>query len=87
MNHHHRKILHSLFDHPISANIAFRDVERLLEDLGATLEPRSGARIAVTLNGQTASFHKAHHSIPKDEVVTIRHFLQSCGIDPVKYPV
>ena len=87
MNHHHRKILHALFDHPISANIAFKDVERLLEDLGATLEARSGARTAVTLSGQTTTFHNAHHSVSKDEVVSIRHFLQNCGIDPAKYPV
>jgi hypothetical protein len=86
MNHHHRKILHAIFNHPISANIAFKDIERLLEDLGATLEARSGGT-AVTLNGQTVTFHKAHHSIPKDEVVNIRHFLQNCGIDPAQYPV
>ena len=87
MNHHHRKILHALFDHPISANIAFRDVERLLEDLGATLEARSGARTAVTLNVQTATFHNSHHSVPKDEVVSIKHFLQNCGIESAKYPL
>ena len=26
MNHHHRKILHSLFAHPINANIGMKDV-------------------------------------------------------------
>ena len=87
MNHHHRKILHSLFEHPISANIAFKDVERLLEELGATLDSRSGDRLAVTLNGHTAVFHNAHHSVPKDEIVDIRHFLNGCGIDPAKYPM
>ena len=87
MNHHHRKILHSLFEHPISANIAFKDVERMLEDLGAVLETRSGARVAVTLNGNTVAFHNAQHSISKDEVVEIRHFLEKCGVDPAKYPL
>ena len=87
MNHHHRKILHALFDHPISANIAFKDVERMLGELGATLDPRSGDRVAVTLNGHTAVFHNAHHSVPKDEIVNIRHFLNNCGIDPAQYPM
>jgi hypothetical protein len=87
MNHHHRKILHALFEHPISANIAFKDVERLLEELGATLDARSGDRLAVTLNGHTAVFHSAHHSMPKDEVVDLRHFLNNCGIDPAQYPM
>jgi hypothetical protein len=87
MNHHHRKTLHALFDHPISGNLSFKDVEKLFEDLGATLEDRSGDRVAITLKGHTAVFHKAHHSIPKDEVVNIRHFLTSSGIDPAQYPV
>jgi hypothetical protein len=87
MNHHHRKILHSLFDHPISANIAFKDVEHVLIELGAELDTRSGDRTAVALNGRSAVFHRAHHSMTKDEVVHLRHFLEDCGIDPVQYPM
>ena len=34
MNHRHRKVLHALFAHPISANISFKDVESLLSELG-----------------------------------------------------
>jgi len=87
MNHHHRKVLHSLFDHPISANISFKDVERVLTDLGAELDTRSGDRMAVALNGRSAVFHRAHHSMTKDEVVNLRHFLEDCGIDPAQYPM
>ena len=87
MNHHHRKILHSLFEHPISANIAFKDVEHVLTELGAELASRSGDRISVALNGRSAVFHRAHHSVPKDEVVSLRHFLNDCGIDPAAYPL
>jgi hypothetical protein len=87
VNHHHRKILHALFEHPVSANIAFKDVERLLDDLGAIVEARSGGRTAIKLNGHTVFLHTAHHSISKDEVVSVRHFLKECGIDPAQYPV
>lgn len=87
MNHHHRKILHALFDHPISANISFMDVERLLGELGATLDARSGDRVGVKLNGHTAVFHHEHHSVPKDEVVNMKHFLSACGVDPAQYPL
>jgi hypothetical protein len=87
MNHHHRKILHSLFDHPISANISFKDVERVLTGLGAELDTRSGDRMAVVLNGRSAVFHCAHHSMTKDEVVNLRHFLEACGIGPAQYPM
>ena len=62
-------------------------VEHLLSELGASMEPRSGDRIGVNLNGRKAVFHRAHHSIPKDEVVSLRHFLRDCGCGPEQYPL
>lgn len=87
MNHRHRKILHSLYAHPISANISLTDVVHTLEELGATVENKSGNRIGVTLNGHSAAFINAQHSLPKDEVAQIRKFLETCGVDPAQYPV
>lgn len=87
MNHRHRKVLHALFAHPISANIDFKEVEATLRELGAEIENRHGARVAVSLNGHTALFHHANHSLPKDEVVQIKKFLIDCGIAPEQYPV
>lgn len=86
MNHRHRKILQSLFAHPVSANIDFKDVVHVLEDLGAEIDNKSGNRIGVSLNGHTAAFTHAHHSLPKEEVAQIRKFLESCGVDPANYP-
>jgi hypothetical protein len=37
MNHRHRKTLHALFAHPISANIDFKKVMHLLEEAGASV--------------------------------------------------
>jgi hypothetical protein len=82
MNNRHHRTLEAIFAHPISANIDFKDVESMLSDLGAEIDNRSKARIGVTLNGHTAAFHHAHHSLPKDEVVQIRHFLEKCGVSP-----
>ena len=87
MNHRHRKTLHALFAHPISANIDFKEVVHVLEELGAEVDNRSGNRIGVTLNGHTAVFSHAHHALPKEQVVQIRKFLAQCGIDPAAYPV
>jgi len=87
MNHRHRKILHSLFAHPISANISFTDVMHTLEELGAKIENKTGNRVGVTLNGHTVAFTHAQHSLPKDEVVQIRKFLETCGVDISQYPV
>ncbi|WP_323761031.1 hypothetical protein [Maricaulis sp.] len=88
MNHKHRKILHSLFAHPEPANLAPADVEHVLSDLGAELHERSGAKFSATLNGHTASFHHAQHSLPKDEVRAVRKFLETAGIDAGRdYPL
>lgn len=88
MNHKHRKILHTLFAHPEPANLAPKDVEHVLEDLGAEISERSGAKFSVALNGHRANFHHAHHSLPKDEVRQMRKFLEGAGVDPERdYPL
>ena len=45
MNHRHRKVLHAIFGHPISANIDMKEVEHMLADLGAEIEAKTGSRI------------------------------------------
>lgn len=88
MNHSHRKVLHQLFEHPINANIHFNDVETVLGELGAELENRAGDSLGVALNGQKAVFHRAHHAVPKDEVMKLRHFLRNCDVNPERdYPL
>lgn len=87
MNHHHRKVLHALFAHPISGNIQFREVESVFQELGAELEPRSGDRVAVSLSGHSAVFHKPQHDLPKEEVLRIKDFLGKCGVGPEEYPL
>ena len=82
MNHKHRKTLHAIFHHPEPANLAPADVEHVLTDLGAELHERSGAKFSVTLNGHTANFQHASHSLPKDEVRAVRKFLETAGVDP-----
>jgi hypothetical protein len=37
--------------------------------------------------GHTVALHHTNHSLPKDEVVQVRKFLESCGITPADYPV
>lgn len=82
MNHHHRKILHALFAHPISANIAMKDVESVFRELGAETTHNHSGKLAIKLNGHSANFSNAHHSLPKQEVTQIRKFIETCGVDP-----
>lgn len=86
MNHRHRKTLHALFAHPISSNIDFKEVTHVLEELGAEIDNKSGNRVGVKLNGHSVAFTHAHHSLPRDEVIQIRKFLETCGINPADYP-
>jgi len=88
VNHKHRKVLHSLFAHPISGNISPQAVESVMQELGGEIETRHGSRFAVRLNGHTAVFKMAKHSLPQAEVTQIRKFIETCGIDPEKdYPL
>lgn len=88
MNHKHRQTLHALFAHPEPSNLSEADVKAVLRELGADLEERNGSRFAVTLNGHTALFHHADHSVRKDDVRNIRKFLTDAGVDPkTHYPL
>jgi hypothetical protein len=88
MNHHHRKILHSLFAHPISANVAMKDVEAVFRELGAEIGAAHSGKLHVTLKGHSANFAHAKHSLARQEVVQVKKFLEGCGIDPQRdYPV
>ena len=89
MNHRHRKILHALFAHPVSANLAMKDIEAVVGELGGSVDDsHHGGRIGFTLNGHTAVFHHAGHSVPKEEVQKIRKFVEDAGVDPERdYPL
>lgn len=86
MNHHHRKILHALFAHPVSANIGLREVEGVLAELGAELSHTGHGRLAMKLAGHSHTVHAATHALSKEDVIGVRKFLEACGIDPEAYP-
>jgi len=87
MNHHQRKTLHAIFAHPLQSNLHGPDIEHTLTSLGAEISVKSGSRIGVSLNGHAAAFHRPGHSVPKQEVMEIRKFLETCGVTPDAYPV
>jgi hypothetical protein len=88
VNHRHRKVLHALFAHPISANIDLNHVESVFRELGAEVATAHSGKMTVRLNGHAASFSASHADLPREEVVQMRKFLESCGIDPVRdYPL
>lgn len=88
MNHKHRKVLHALFAHPVSGNIDFKQVESVFKELGGEIKHTHTGKVSVHLNGHSANFSHAKHSLPKEEVAQMRKFLTTCGVDPeAQYPL
>lgn len=88
MNHKHRKVLHALFAHPVSANISARAVDSIFKEMGADIEQRHGGRLGVRLNGHFAEFSHHDHSLSPDQVRQVKKFIEDAGIDPeTDYPL
>jgi hypothetical protein len=87
MSHKHASLLRSIFHDPISANIHWREVESLLNHLGASVEPAHGARLHVKLNRAEAYLHHPHHSNTCDRplIKQLREFLAHAGVSVSTY--
>jgi hypothetical protein len=79
----HEKTLEAIFEDPVRANLAWRDVKALFESLGAQISEGRGSRIRVALNGVRAVFHEPHpeNEIGKKTVGDVRDFLREAGVD------
>jgi hypothetical protein len=87
MSHKHKHLLETIYRDPVSGNIHWREVESLLRHLGADLEPLSGARVRVTLNGFEGMLHRPHHSnvLRRQHVVALREYLVHARATPSQY--
>jgi hypothetical protein len=84
MNHKQRHMLHALFAHPVSSNIDPRPAYAMLEALGAEVTHGGHGHIVVKLNGHTHGFHDSRHALGKEEVMALRKFLETAGVDPMR---
>lgn len=80
----HQRTLLAIFEDPVRANIAWRDVEALLKAVGAELSEGAGSRVRIALNGIRAVFHRPHPVKETDRgaVRSMRRFLTEAGIKP-----
>lgn len=87
MSHKHVNLLKSIFQDPVSANIHWREIESLLNHLGATIEPAHGARFRVVLNRVEGFLHHPHHGseCTRQDIKQLREFLAHAGITPSSY--
>jgi hypothetical protein len=87
MSHKHANLLRSVFHDPPSANIHWREVESLLNHLGAEVEPAHGARFRVVLNNVEGFLHHPHNSntCSRTDIKQLRDFLSHAGVTLAAY--
>lgn len=84
MKRRQARILASIFSHPTSGSIRWKDIEALFIDLGAELSERQGSRVGVRLFGERRVFHRPHPGPETDKgaVASIREWLRANGVEP-----
>ena len=84
MSHKHDALLRTVFHDPVSGNIHWREIESLLNHLGAEIEPLSGARLRVKLNGHEGILHRPHHgnTLGRQDVQHLREYLAHARATP-----
>lgn len=84
MGHHHdQKTLDAIFAHPMAMNVKWRDVEHVLDALGAELHvAHDGREVKASLNGVDRVLHVPHGPVieSRDQMVQLRHFLEEAGV-------
>jgi hypothetical protein len=83
MNKKQRRTLEAIFEDPVRANIDWRDVESLLNALGAEITEGRGSRVRVSLNEVKAVFHEPHpeKEMQKGAIRSLRDLLREVGVD------
>ncbi len=84
MNSAHRKTLEAIFARPTKADIRWAEIEALIRGCGGAIQEREGSRVALTLNGVRAIFHRPHPkpTAKKGAVDAARLFLTNAGVKP-----
>ena len=86
LNSKQKKILDNIFREPIKSDVLWKDIEKVLEVLGAEISEGSGSRIRIYLNGVRAVFHRPHPKKQTDKgaLKSMRRFLREAGVNNVK---
>jgi len=84
MNHKHQKTLAKIFQHPITHDLKWNDVIKLLEALDVDMTLQHSGKTTIVLNGVEATLPRHTHKnvSNQNEIMDIRHFLQNAGIKP-----
>jgi ABC-type sugar transport system ATPase subunit len=84
MSKRHHRTLAAIFAEPVRANVAWSDIEAMLEACGAEISGGEGSRVRIALNGVRAVFHRPHpeKETDKEALRSMRRFLTEAGVTP-----
>ncbi len=84
MKQKHAATLKLLFARPVSGSVKWKDIEALMQALGAEISEREGSRVGVFLFGEVRVFHRPHPTPDTDKgaVNSIRKWLEANGVCP-----
>jgi len=84
MNNAQRSTLNAIFVRPTKADIGWAAIESPIRGLGGEVTERAGSRIAASLNGVVAVFHRPHPrpETKKGAVDAVRQFFINAGVKP-----
>lgn len=84
MKRKNQRTLALIFARPTSANVQWRDIEAMFDELGAEVSEREGSRVAVVMYGEVRVFHRPDPSPNTDKgaVASIRKWLEQHGVEP-----
>ncbi len=84
MNSKHKKTLSLVFDDPVSGNIAWSRIEKLLVAAGAETVEGSGSRVRFVKGDEIETFHRPHpvKEAKRYQVLAARSFLIRIGVTP-----
>ena len=86
VSHKHENLIRAIFHEPPPHNLHWRDIERLLRHVGASVEPISGARVRVTLNRMEDVLHRPHgDEVDRQSLLHVRAFLGRAGVTPAAH--
>ncbi|MCK5647810.1 MAG: type II toxin-antitoxin system HicA family toxin [Gammaproteobacteria bacterium] len=82
MSKKHQKVLSAIFSDHLSSNIHWKEIESLLNHLGAEFREGPGSSLITIINGVEFSMHRSHHktTMSKSSLHQLRKFLESVNI-------
>ena len=83
MSHKHKAKIQKVFEHPTSANIDVKKLISALEHYGVEVDLTKKHKAKLTYEDKEFFLPLPHsETLPKDEVVLLRHFLSEIGLTP-----